>query len=366
MKRKATAKLSEPSGKVTMSDVARRVGVSLSSVSRVANHYPGVHPRVRLRIERALKEVGYIPSSRKRRPQTRGSRLIYFVLANRDLHIPFHSRVLQAIENECRRQGDLVLFRSLRYSAETAAANMDVHELLKTPAPDNRGLSPDGVILTGLTYPNFLEALRAADIPVVLLANNYTGSDLSGDAVAFDGFQGACDATRYLIELGHTNILFIGDPKLSWFSSLYEGYLHALKEPGLMPIAQTKGLSDNFYSNGYLSVEMMFPGSKDITAIFAAYDDTALGAWKALNDRNLSVPRDVSLVGFDDEDYAAFTAPPLTTVRIDVEAIGRELISQLYRKLQDPTLTLPIIKLDTMLVKRGTCWAVSVLSKSTT
>ena len=349
-----------------MSDVARRAGVSLSSVSRVANHHPGVHPRLRRRIEGVLKDLGYTPSANKRRPKTRGTRLIYFVLANRDLHIPFHSRVLQAIENECRRQGDLVLFRSLRYSADTPAGELDVSELLRTPPPEKRGLSPDGVILTGLTYPNFIEALKAADVPFMLLANNYTGSDLSGDAVAFDGFQGACDATRYLIELGHTNILFIGDLKLSWFSRLYEGYLHAVKEAGLKPIAQTKGLSDNFYSNGYLSVEMMFRESNAITAIFAGYDDTALGAWKALNDRNVSVPREVSLVGFDDEDYAAFTAPPLTTVRIDVEGIGRELISQLYKKLQEPTSILPIIKLDTTLVKRGTCWPVAVLSESAT
>jgi DNA-binding LacI/PurR family transcriptional regulator len=63
----------------------------------------------------------------------------------------------------------------------------------------------------------------------------------------------------------------------------------------------------------------------------------------------------VSLVGFDDEDYAAFTVPPLTTVRIDVDALGRELIQQLYRKLQEPAATLPVVKLGTTLVKRGTC-----------
>ena len=99
-----------------------------------------------------------------------------------------------------------------------------------------------------------------------------------------------------------------------------------MAQANLNPIAQTKTLSDSFYSNGYLSVQMAFEKDNSITAIFAGCDEIALGASKALDDRNLSVPRDVSLIGFDDEDYASFTVPPLSTVRIDVDAIGRELI----------------------------------------
>jgi LacI family transcriptional regulator len=240
-----------------------------------------------------------------------------------------------------------------------APEDLKIPQLLQLPLSDKKRGFPDGVILTGITSPNLRQALKDAGLPVLLLGNNYSGTDLEGDAVTFDGFQGAFDATRHLIDLGHTNILYIGDPNLSWFSNLYEGYLHALREPGLKPVTQNKQLSDSFYSNGYLSVNLMFQESTETTAIFAAYyDDTALGAWKALDDRKLQVPRDVSLVGFDDEDYAAFTVPPLTTVRIDVETVGRELISQLYRKMQNPSVTLPVVRLGTTLVKRGTCWPV--------
>jgi LacI family transcriptional regulator len=123
----------------------------------------------------------------------------------------------------------------------------------------------------------------------------------------------------------------------------------------LKPIAQTKTLSDSFYSNGYLSVEMAFEQTDQISAIMAGCDEIGLGAWKALNDRNLSVPRDVSLIGFDDEEYAAFTVPPLTTVRIDVEEIGRELIGLLYKKLSGPATELPSVTVPTALIKRGTC-----------
>lgn len=341
--------------KITLRDVASRAGTSVSSVSRVVNKFPGVHPQLQTKIERALLELGYAVSPKRKARHSR-SRLIYFVLANRDLQIPFHARILQAIENESKRHGDLVLFRAMRYAPDTSPSNLDLKRILNVSGPGRASVLPDGVLLSGLTYPNLLHALQGERLPVVFLGNNYSGPATNTDAVSFDGHQGSRDATRYLIELEHKRILFIGDPRLSWFSTLYSGYLQAMDEAGLTPLAQTKGLTDSFYSNGYASVEMAFSQNSDITAIFAGYDGTAMGAWKALNDRNLSVPRDVSLIGFDDEDYSAFTAPPLTTVRIDVESLGRELTLQLHKKLANPGISLPAVTLRTVLVKRGTCW----------
>ena len=344
-----------PSGKSTIKDVARAAGVSISSVSRVLNGYPGVHPSLQARVMRAVTEVNYLPPSSRARQQLTRSRIIYFILANRNLHIPFHSKILQSVETRCAGQDDLLLYRSLRYSPDIPADQLHLSDLIRVGS-SRQALSLDGLILTGTTYPNFLEAVRKTSIPFVLLGNNYSGDPLPNDAVYFDGCQGAYEATRYLLELGHKNILFIGDTSLSWFAALHAGYCNAMQERGLEPLGQVNSLSDSFYSNGYLSVDLMFQQSRQITAIFAAYDEIALGAWKALNDRNISVPKDMSLIGFDDEDYAAFTVPPLTTVRIDVEAIGTELASLLYRKLQPLQTSSPSVTLPTMLVKRGTCW----------
>ena len=351
--------------KATMSDVARLAGASIASVSRVINEYPGVHPELAIRVQKAVEKLNYFPASSKKRLQAGQKRLICFILTNRALHIPFHSKVLQAIENESSQKGDVVLFRTFSYTPETPAAELELTQFVEPVFQGKSTPLPVGAILTGPTYPNLVNALADSGIPFVLLANNYGGADLQGDAVAFDGLQGACDATRYLIDLGHRKILFIGDPSVSWFTSLYQGYLQVIKERGLQPIAQTKTLSDSFYSNGYLSTELAFEQEDGITAIFAGYDETALGAWKAINDRGLSIPRDISLVGFDDEDYAAFTVPPLSTVRIDVEAIGRELIGQLYKKLSNPGKKLPVVTLSTNLVKRGTCRPLATLSQAT-
>ena len=341
--------------KSTVKDVAATANVSISSVSRVINGYPGVHPSLHARVMRAVAELNYvIPAERVR--QHRRSKVLYFILANRNLHIPFHSKILQAIENKCAERKDLLLYRSLRYSPEAPPEDLRLPEILDLRPSARDSLAPDGLILTGTTYPNFLEALRTIGIPFVLLGNNYFGDRLDNDAVYFDGSQGAYEATRYLVELGHRNILFIGDTSLSWYAILYAGYLRAMQERGLEPLAQVKALSDSYYSNGYLSVDLVFEQSRQMTAIFAGYDEIALGAWKALDDRGLAVPKDMSLIGFDDEDYAAFTVPPLTTVRIDVESVGGELIRLLYRKIQSPEAAHGTVKLPATLVKRATCW----------
>jgi LacI family transcriptional regulator len=227
---------------------------------------------------------------------------------------------------------------------------------LKDRAFSNNGRAvADGMIITGLTYANCLRALESTNIPFVIFGNNYSGADLSADSVFVDLQQGGYDATRYLVDLGHKNILFIGDISINWFNDIYSGYLSALRESNLRPFGQTKTLSDNLYSNGYLNVEMAFEQSSRITAIFAADDEMALGALQALTNLNLDVPRQVSVIGFDEEDYAAFTVPPLTTVRVDADALGREIVSQLYKKFNNASGKATSVKLPTVLVKRGSC-----------
>jgi LacI family transcriptional regulator len=358
----ATRKSGKSKGKVTMQQVARRANASLSSVSRVLHDYPGIHPELRERISRAMEDLGYSPPGGKQRWIKPDKRLIYFLLINRELHINPHSRILQAIEKETNRRGDLLVYKSLRLTSEFSAKKIPSAGFLELGSP---GGFPAGVILTGPTPPHVLEALQELALPYVLLGNNFSGPEPPlTDAVFFDGYQGAYESTRYLLDLGHKNILFIGDPGVGWFSSIYEGYTDAVTQANLNPIAQTKTLSDSFYSNGYLSVQMAFERDDSITAIFAGCDEIALGASKALDDRNLSVPRDVSLIGFDDEDYASFTVPPLSTVRIDVDAIGRELISLLYAKLESPGLRTPALRLPSKLIKRGSCRPLQVLSEA--
>ncbi|HEX2524670.1 MAG TPA: LacI family DNA-binding transcriptional regulator, partial [Terriglobia bacterium] len=107
--------------KVTMQQVARRANASLSSVSRVLHGYPGIHPELRERIGLAIQELGYTPSVVKQRWIEPDKRLIYFLLVNRELHINPYSRILQAIERESNRRGDLLVYKSFRLNPELPA-----------------------------------------------------------------------------------------------------------------------------------------------------------------------------------------------------------------------------------------------------
>lgn len=345
--------------KPTINDVAEHAHASISSVSRVVHNHTGINPALRSRIECAIKDLNYNPIPRKRRLK-RSYRVIFFILTNRDLHITFHAKVLQAIEEECTRRGDLVLFRTFRYAPETSTEQLEL-SLKNIISPNGEKAVADGAVFTGGTSPNLLRALEGIQTPFVVLGNNYSGSDLTGDAVFLDLHRGGYDATRYLIDLGHKKILFIGEIGHNWFNEIYTGYLKALSENRLEAFTQTKSLSDSFYSNGYLSVGMALEQSSEMTAILAAADEAALGALQALNERSLAVPREVSIIGFNDDDYAAFTVPPLTTVKIDPHALGRELISLLYRKSNDAPRKPFFVKLPTVLVKRGSCRPLSAI-----
>lgn len=351
-------------GRVTMQAVAKKADASLSSVSRVLHDYPGIHPELRQRVEQAMLELGYAPPAAKQRLIRSGKRLIHFLLTNRELQINPHSRIFQAIEKETSRRGDVLIYKSLRLDLQAPAVPLPLAGLLGVAERPAAAAAPVGVILTGQTSFHLIKGLEQLEVPYVVLGNNYVGpKQLTANAVYFDGYQGACESTRYLIDLGHMHILFVGDPHIGWFASLYQGYLDTMKQKGLKPLAQSKTLSDSFYANGYLSVQLALEQTSNITAVFAGCDEIAVGAWKALNDQNLMVPRDVSLIGFDDEDYVSYTVPPLSTVRIDVDAIGRELISLLYAKLENPARELPAVHLPSNLIKRGTCRPVLVETK---
>lgn len=362
-KEKPTLADRKRSKKVILADVAKRADVSISTVSRTLNAYPGISPHIQARVRKAAQDLGYRRHAWRKHSPEANRKTIFFLLTNRDLSIPVHSKILQVIERETSRHGDLLVYRSISIESDQSAESLDLSSVLHL----NRGLHPPadgvGVILTGLTYPNVIEALRTINIAYMTLGNNYSSPNpLESSAVYFDGRKGANEATRYLIDLGHSRILFIGNPEIGWFQSLHQGYKEAINEADLPHIAQTKSLSDSFFSTGYSSVDMVFEQTAEVSAVLAGCDEIALGAWKALNDRGLSVPRDVSLIGFDDEEYSAFTVPPLTTVRIDTDAIGTELIQRLYQRMEDPTLEIPSVTLPATLIKRGTCRPVAALT----
>jgi DNA-binding LacI/PurR family transcriptional regulator len=334
---------------VTIKDVAKRAKVAIGTVSRVMNDRPGVDPRLRERVEEAIRELNYRPNARARSFVQNSSPIISFVQSNRRLLFAFHSDVLQSVEESCAEEGYFVLFTRYNYSPHTKPS-----ELLLPKVLQSHGVA-DCLILAGMNYENFIEAVEALGVPYVLLKNTYTGKNPrpAVDQVGWDDHCGSYEATKYLIELGHRDIWYIGDTSLLWYGARFEGYHEAMRDHGLDPHGQTVGLSDNLYANGYACMEMILDHGLPVTAVFAGYDDIAFGAWDALTKHGLQVPTDVSLIGYHDEDQAQFKVPPLTTVRVEKFAIGRQLARMAIEKLRSPAKRLPEIILPVTLMRRG-------------
>lgn len=335
---------------VTIKDVAREANVSIGTVSRVINGQSNVDPRLREQVELAIKELNYRPSARARNFVQNSSPVISFVQSNRNLIYPFHTDVLQSVEEYCAEEGYFVLFTRHNYMPEMPPADLVLPNLLRS-----RGIA-DCLILAGMNHRNFLDAIEDLGVPYVLLKNTYTSEEPRPpvDQVGWDDFAGSYEATQYLIELRHRDIWYLGDISLPWYKARFEGYVGAMRDAGLEPRGQTVGLSDNLYANGYSCMEMILDHHFPFTAIFAGYDEIAFGAWDALQRHGLSVPRDVSLVGYHDENQAQFKVPPMTTVHVDKSAVGRQLARMAIEKLKFPGKRIPEVIIPVTLTKRGT------------
>jgi len=335
---------------VTIRDVANRAGVAVGTVSRVLNNQPDVNPKLRERVLRALKELDYRPNARAQSFARNYSPVVSFILSNRDFLHPFHSRVLQGVEEFCEESGFFVIYTRFRYSQSVAATEMQLPSVLQS-----HGIA-DCVILAGANFENFTSSLDKKGLHYVLLANNFFSEEPgpSHDRVRFDDVAGAAEATRYLVALGHRDICFIGETALPWYRSRYEGYCKAMKDAGLKPAAQTLGLSDNLFFNGMKSIQMLLEQKRGVTAVLAGNDEIAHGVWEGLLKAGLDVPRDVSLIGFDDQ-HGLGRLQSLTSVRVEATEVGRQLARMAIEKIKSKGVHVPEVLLPTTLVKRDTC-----------
>lgn len=335
---------------LTIRDVAKKAMVSVGSVSNVLNNRDSVKPSVRAKVEKAIEDLGYHPNRRAQLLARKPNPVLSFVLSNRELYDPFHSRILEGVSKYCEDSGFFVLFSRLRYAAGEASSRLHLPVSIRP-----NGMS-ECVLLAGVNYPNLVQALERQNIPHILFANNLVGETPASahDQVRFDDVEAARNATRYLIELGHEAIWYIGDTSLPWFERRYRGYLAAMREAKLKPRAQTAAISDDRFVNGFRWASSIVKAKQPLTAIFAATDEVAYGCWECLQQLSIGVPEQVSLIGFDDQ-RGPYKGLGLTTVRVEAEAIGIEMAKMAIEKIRSVSKQQAQVVIPTCLVKRGTC-----------
>ena len=238
-----------------------------------------------------------------------------------------------------------MLFLTFRYAPDIPTAD------LYLPSALQRKIPVRGLILSGVNSANLLQALQTRRIPFSVLGNNLLSQDHLApyDVVNSDDVQGAFEISRHLIDQGHRDIWFIGNTHLPWFTHCGEGYQRAMTEAGLPPLRCE--LQSDGRELGYLATKSILARGQPVSAIFAGSDSVASGAYAALREAGLSVPDQVSVVGFSDAD-AACLHPPLTSVREFPEELGRHLAEFTLNRIRQPDLPPQQLTIPTQLALR--------------
>ena len=325
----------------TINDVARLCGVSHQTVSRVINEHPNVAPKTRKRVLEVIKELGYQPNRAARRLVTGISNSIGLVSYGTSHYGP--SRMFNSIDKALRNKDIGLVTAHLR--------DMTLDELERAVQYLKSQLVDGLILITPLDID--LDILRSLcqPLPFVTLdvkARNHFPS------IAIDQYYGAQQATLHLLELGHSQIAHISGP-LHWTDAkLRQQGWHDTLTAANVKLENRLQIESDWTAQGGFHACMQLLDQAPFSALFAGNDQMALGAIHALYERGLSVPHDISVVGFDDIPEAAFFYPPLSTVQQNFTELGQKSVAYLLELLaqKEPAPEKPIS--PTLILRKST------------
>jgi LacI family transcriptional regulator len=328
---------------VTMADVARHAGVSRTTVSFVLSHRPSANipEETRARILDAVAALGYRPNAGARALAAQRTRLIGLITDV--VTTPFGAGIIRGAQEQARLQGQSLLIASINGDPaldEQAVETMLEHRVegLVCASGEHRPITPP---------PNL------AGVPAVFV--HCFDEQRRFPAVVPDEVGGGYVATRRLTDAGHRRIGFINlDPQTVAARGRLEGYHRAVREAGIEPDGSLVRNGHATADGGHVQAALLLDSADPPTAIFCGTDRMAMGAYDAIKERGLSIPGDVAVVGFDDQEViAGYLRPGLTTVALPFEEMGARGVELLgNREPEQPTATASVT-VDCPLVERS-------------
>ena len=333
---------------MTLKDIAKEAGVSISTVSRIinGNSSNAASKEMQDKIWKIARSGGYIPNAsaqalKQRAPQNTSHHSIACIYARAQdaQNDAFFSALTRSIEQEALKEGYIV-----KYSFSA----FDIHN----PATQNQIVNNevDGAAILGRCDKESLKFMKNHFRRIV-----YTGLnplDATYDQVICDGNAVASDAVKHLISLGHKRIGYIGETKSE---IRYNAYCNTLKSHHLVCDKELAVNGPGSSEGGYQGAKKILQRVSDVTAIFCMNDITAIGAIRAIHECGYQVPRDISLISMDDIEIAQYVSPMLTTMHIPIEEMGKMTAKILIDRIQNGH-SLPLhISLPYYLVKRESC-----------
>lgn len=329
--------------KITIVDVAAEAGVSLGTVSRVINNDIHVKQETRERVLQAMQQLKFVANRQAR--SLAGGRSNSIGVLVPDLGTGYIEEIIRGIDAELSLTNlDLILYTTHRTASKEASyvANLAAGMV-------------DGLLLVLPRSPaDFIGILAKRNFPFVLIDHQGTGRDCP--AVGATNWQGAYNATEYLIKLGHQRIGFItGWMDLGCALDRLDGYRSALRTYHIPEAPELIYEGTFFQPDGHAGASAFLDLPNPPTAIFASNDVMAMGVMDAVRNRGLRVPDDISIIGFDDIPQASLVRPALTTVNQPLEKMGRVATQMLLDLLQHPDRKADRIELPTQLIMRDSC-----------
>lgn len=307
----------------TIKDVAALAGISYTTVSHVLNKTRPVSEQVRIKVEAAIAELDYVPSAVARSLKARSTATIGLLVPNSVN--PYFAELARGIEDGCERKGYCVILCNSDDDPQKQRSYLRV--LLEKRI--------DGLIVASVGEDADLQgSLASVRTPMVIVDRALEG--VEADLVRIDHELGAYLATQHLLQLGHQAIAYIGGPASTSVAQLREaGYRRALGEAGV-PVAREWIVNSDFTSlGGYAAAAQLLEGKRP-TAIFAGNDMIGIGVLRAAAERNICVPSELSVIGFDDIQLSRYVFPALTTVGQSIRELGESAAALLLSRIAQP------------------------------
>lgn len=310
------------SSPVTIRDVARLASVSISTVSRVLNTPSMVREDKRTKVEEAIETLGFIPNQMARgllKKETGGLGVILPYVAGE-----FFSEFLTSIDLAAQEYGKFLMISTSHRSAEA----------MKKVLINMRSRVDGIMVMASDGTAEILKSLVKGSAPVVFVNSNTFDLDL--ETINFDNFTGGYKATEHLLKLGHRRIAMLKGPDHSYDAcERLRGYRQALTDQGVTPDPRLEISGDFSPQAGYAGARVLLDIDPRPTAIFGANDHSSIALMSVLRNQNISVPEDISVVGFDDVPSSRYASPALTTVQVPLWQIGETAIKRLLHLVKD-------------------------------
>jgi DNA-binding LacI/PurR family transcriptional regulator len=330
--------------RLTITEIAKMAEVSPAAVSIVLNNKKGVSDETRRKVTEIVERLQYTPNPNSRRLLLNKTNNIAVLFKKNisPLEHFFHSEINNAILHECEALGYNLLFTS----ASVENDNVILSNVIKA-------YDVDGIIFYGDMDSLVINSIKKYEIPYIIVDSHSPNTD--SISVSADYEEATRTAVKHLIELGHTDIAYIGNNSLQHYSvQTFNGFKKCMEEKCISIPMNWVQIDAHDEASSYDCMKNILTGNKIPTAVFCCADIYAIGAVKCIKENGFKIPDDISVASVDDIILSQYIEPPLTTVKIDKVEMAKIAMHLLIKKIEKENVESLVLKSDNLIIRSST------------